>query len=270
MNARPLLARLAVAVLAVLPGAAPLHAQTQDDLYSATVIVTGTDMRSRPNGFARALDEVLVKLAGVPDLPADPRLRPLEASADKYVASFTYVDQMAGRKVHDDQGTYDRSYNLTVRFDPARIDAALAGLGEKPWRGVRPVIVPVLSVLDRSQARYLMSADAPQAAEQRGAFAVAAGEFGLRVRIPTTAELAQWGADLDHPDAPKATLADGEVLVSGTLTWSADLPGWIGFWRLQSPSHAYAWRAIGVSYDNAFKSIARGVLRVASGHGPPQ
>ena len=104
------------------------------------MIVTGYDMRSRPSGFARALREVLVKLSGEPRLDLDPRVRELSIHADHLVTTFDYVDQMAGIKVHDDQGTYDRPYNLTVVFDPGKIDAALADLGEHPWLGERPVI----------------------------------------------------------------------------------------------------------------------------------
>src|SRR5262249_18216662 len=40
-----------------------------DPMYHASAIVTGTDMRQRPWGFARTLREVLVKASG------DPRLK---------------------------------------------------------------------------------------------------------------------------------------------------------------------------------------------------
>ena len=53
---------------------------------------------------------------------------------------------MADIPLHDEQGTYDRPHKLTVTFDPLKIDALLAEFGDKPWRGERPVVVPVLLV----------------------------------------------------------------------------------------------------------------------------
>src|SRR5258708_15146559 len=150
--------------------ASPAHAQEADALYQAVAIVTGTDMRSRPTGFAQALREVLVKLTGEPLLLRDPRVAELAAHADTLVLSFDYVDQLAGVPRHDEQGTYDRPHDLTVRFDPARIDAALAALGEQPWRGARPAIVPGLAVRGFG-APYLLSAESPAGAQPRAAFA---------------------------------------------------------------------------------------------------
>src|SRR5271170_5216949 len=74
-------------------------------MYRADAIVTGTDMRQRPWGFAQTLREVLVKLSGDPQLKDDPRTARLAAHADRFVACFYYVDMMAAVPLHDDQGT---------------------------------------------------------------------------------------------------------------------------------------------------------------------
>jgi hypothetical protein len=155
----------------VLATAPSIRAQATSEFYQATVIVTGYDMRSRPSGFAQALRAVLVNVSGEPRLRNDPRVSALAAHADALVASFTYVDQMAGIKYHDERGTYDRPHNLTVKFVPARIDKALADLGERPWRGTRPTVVPVLTVRGFTGRSYLLSAENPAGAAQRQAFA---------------------------------------------------------------------------------------------------
>lgn len=261
-----LLVTLSVAMIA----AAARSATTQDtgDLYKATAIVTGTDMRSRPTGFARCLREVLVKVSGEPRLRNDPRTSGLAAHADALVASFDYVDQMAGIKVHDDQGTYDRSYNLTVRFDPVRIDEALSELGERPWRGERPVVVPVLAVRGFA-ASYLLSAENPAGAEQRASFANAAGEYGMKLRIPTEAEFAAWGVIMGRFPSPQAAPSPDQVIVAGTLEFREAPPGWAGSWRMRWHGVEYAWRIGGVNFDEAFRSVVRGALRVVSGHDGP-
>jgi hypothetical protein len=238
-------------------------------MYRAYEIVTGTDMRQRPWGFARTLREVLVKASGDPRLEDDPRTARLAAHADRFVACFDYVDTMAAVPLHDDQGTYDRPYRLTVAFVPAEIDALLAQFGDKPWRGERPVVVPVLLVHGRKPPPYVLSAENPAGEEQRGSFAVAAGRFGMKIHIPSDAELRAWDASVGRfPKAPPRSSA-GEAVVLGTLDWSETLPGWVGKWRMRWRGADYAWGVSGVNYDAAFRNIVRGVMLVASGAGPP-
>ena len=279
---------ITLSLVAMLCGISPpVHAEEQSALYQAYAIVTGTDMRQRPWGFAQCLGEVLVKVSGDPRLKNDPRTQALAAHADRYMTSFDYVDMMAGIKKNDDQGSYDRPHRLTVRFDPAKIDAVLAEFGERPWRGERPVIVPVLLVRGRKPPAYVLSASNPAAAEQRGAFAEAALEFGVSVRMPTDVELAALGASADHfpfPDAPPPDVAPSlplpglavrvgapnEAVVVGTLEWSETLPGWIGAWRTRFGGADHRWGIDGVNYDAAFRDIVAGILRMASGHGAPE
>jgi hypothetical protein len=241
--------------------------------YQATAIVTGTDMRSRPTGFARCLREVLVKVSGDPRLRGDPRVAELARHADRLILSFDYVDPLAGIRPHDDQGTYDRSYDLTVHFDPTRIDRALTALGETPWRGRRPAIVPVLAVRGFGepghQPAYLLSEEEPRAADQRGSFANAAHAFGLALRIPNAAELAAWHASADRFPALPAESDPNEAVVAGTLEWESALPGWVGAWHMRWRGIDYAWGVSGVNFDRAFDELASGVVRIASGHGAP-
>src|SRR6516162_7035742 len=238
-------------------------------MYEADAIVTGTDMRQRPWGFAQTLRDVLVRSSGDPRLKDDPRTAELAVHADRFVACFNYVDMMAGVPLHDDQGTYDRPHTLTVYFDPAKIDAILAQFGERPWRGERPVVVPVLLVHGRKPPVYVLSAEIPAGEDQRSSFATAAEQFGMDVRIPTDAELIAWGADVSHfPDDPPRSSA-GEAIVVGTINWSETLPGWIGKWRMRWQGGDYAWGTTGVNYDAAFRNIVRGVVLVASGVGSP-
>ena len=255
---------------AALPAAAPRSdgAQAAGDLYQTTVIVTGYDTRNRPAGFAQALREVLVKVSGEPRLRDDPRVAKLARHPDALITSFDYVDQMAGIKHKDDQGTYDRPYNLTVHFDPARIDKALAALGEHPWRGARPVIVPVLTVRGVSTS-YLLSAENSAGAMQRDAFASVARDYAMRVRFPTDAEFAAWHVAMGQFPAPQAASSADQAVVAGTVEFQQALPGWVGAWKMRWRGVNYVWGIRGVNFDEAFRDLIRGVVRVASGHGAP-
>jgi hypothetical protein len=241
-------------------------------LYQAYAIVTGTDMRQRPWGFGQSLREVLVKVSGEPRLRDDPRTGALAETAERFVASFDYVDLMAGIPRKDDQGSYDRPHKLTVHFDPARIDDALSQLGLSPWRGVRPVVVPMLRVRGPKPPAYMLSAEAPVGVEQRGAFVIAAEEFGLTVRVPSETELLAWGVSADRfrlAELPVPTAEPGEAVVAGSLDWSEAAPGWIGAWRMRWRGVDHAWGISGVNYDAAFRDIVRGVVLLASGRGSP-
>jgi hypothetical protein len=237
--------------------------------YRADAIVTGTDMRQRPWGFAQTLREVLVKASGDPRLKDDPRTAKLAAHADRLVACFDYLDLMADVPLHDDQGTEDRPHKLTVYFDPKKIDAVVAQFGDRLWRGERPVVVPVVLVHGPKPPAYVLSAEIPAGEEQRGSFANAAGDFGMQVRMPTDKELRAWGAGAAHLPSEPPPSSSGAAIVVGTLDWSENLPGWIGKWRMRWHGKHYRWGISGVNYDAAFRNIVRGVELVASGAGPP-
>ncbi|HLW47296.1 MAG TPA: DUF2066 domain-containing protein [bacterium] len=244
-------------------------AQDTAALYQETVITTGSDLRYRADGFSRAFRIVLVKVSGESRLDHDPRVDRLAKEAGLFVASFGYVDQMAGIKHKDDQGTYDRPFNLTVHFVPAMIDRALTGLGAHPWRGTRPVVVPVLAVRGVSAA-YLLTEDGPAGADQRAALVAAADDFALSVRFPTDGEMAAWHVALGSFPSPPAAPAPDRVVVSGTLEFQEVIPGWVGAWRMRWHGVDYTWGIRGVNFDGAFRNLIRGVARAASGHGAPE
>jgi uncharacterized protein len=258
-----------VFVASVAATARSSRAQDMSNLYQATAVVTGSDRRSRPTGFARCLRAVLVKVSGEPRLSHDPRVDRLAAEADLFVASFDYVDQLATYHHHDDQGTYDRPFNLTVHFAPTLIDKVLVDLGDRPWRGQRPVIMPVLTVRGYTEA-YLLSAQNPAGADQRGAFADVAHDFGMHVRFPTDADFAMWGVTMWQFPSPQAAPSPDQALVAGTLVFQPAVPGWAGSWRMRYHGVDYAWGIHGVNFDEAFRDIVAGVVRVASGHGAPE
>ncbi|HWK47255.1 MAG TPA: DUF2066 domain-containing protein [Stellaceae bacterium] len=249
------------------------EAQGIGDLYQAMTIITGTDMRSRPTGFAQCLREVLVKVSGEPRLLGDPRVEELATHADALVRSFTYVDPRAAIRPHDDQGTYDRSQDFTVRFDPAAVDKALAALGEQPWRGERPAVVPVILVRGFAPpwtGVYLLTAEEMAGVAQRASFANSAIKYGIRVRVPTAGEISAWGISVDRFPSQPAAASSTEVPVSGTLEFQPAALGWVGSWRMRWHDTDYSWGVSGVGFDEAFDDLVRGTMRIVSGHGSPE
>ncbi len=252
------------AALVLAASTAPALAQESAALYQATAIVTGVDMRQRPLGFSTTLMEVLVKVSGAPRLRRDAAAIALTKQADKYVDDFAYVDPRAGLLHHDDQGTYDRSHELTVRFNRAKIDAALTTLGAPVWRGPRPVLTPVILVRNREPTPFLLSSETPRGAELRETMVRLAAENGVGVRFPTEAEFASWGVGLIGPPTPLGSPEPGRLQIAGTLSWNVQAMGWIGAWRLWQGQNERSWDIKGVSFDLALANLIEGAVAVAS------
>ncbi|HKX11475.1 MAG TPA: DUF2066 domain-containing protein [Stellaceae bacterium] len=271
-----LLAALALARAVPALGFSTLHPTMPADVidnsdsYQANDIVTGFGVEQRQAGFAHCLREVLVRLSGEPRLEHDPRVASLAVHADSLVASFDYGDVLLGMgfPVHDDQGTADRPEYLVTRFDHAKIEQVLADLGEQPWRDLRPEVVPVLVVHGPSRA-YLLSAEVPFGEGQRDSLATVGIQYGLHARVPTEAELAAWGVTVDGFPSPRVEAGDERALVEGTLDFDETRSSWVGSWRMRWRGAEHTWGISGVNFDEAFRSLMRGVLRVAAGHGAP-
>jgi hypothetical protein len=240
------------------------------DLYQATVIVTGTDMRSRPAGIARALLEVLVKVTGNPRLAADPRAVALGSRANSLVLGFDYFDPMAGRRPHDDQGSYDRSYDLTIRFNPSRIDDAARSLGSRPWAGSRPAVVPLIEIRGWDPpwvGSFMLTVDSPSGSAQRIAFKNAAAKYGLEVRVPTLAELEARGIRFGAPLPARSVQDASAVSIVGSAEFRPAALGWVASWRTWWGAVDHEAKLSGVSLDEIFDSMVREAVTLASGSG---
>jgi hypothetical protein len=248
-----------------------LPALAASDLYRSRFVTSGTSEDRRMPGFMACLEDVLVKVSGDARLRDDPRVDALKQHADTFVAAFSYRDLYEGIPLHDEQGSYDRPHYLTVDFDPAKIDAALAGLGLKPWIGERPKLAVFLGV-ERYDRRYVVTADDPRDKLMGEAMAAASLRYGLSAAFPPAAEVHDLAADT-LPDADGlpalATAAGATLPLAGTLVWSDKEHGWIADWWLMSAGTRHHWQIRGVNFDDAFRAAILGSDQVLSGNGEP-
>jgi hypothetical protein len=259
----------------VMLGCGTAGAGEVEDLYRAQTIVTGQGEESRRLGFAACLEQVLVKVSGDPRLLGDPAVAALAEQAGPFVTGFAFHDRMAGIPVHDEQGTRDRPYDLTVDFDPGKIDAALRSLGREPWGPPRPRVVVFLGV-GLGGATYLLASDSKRGRDQREALAAAAARFGMPIALPDEAALAAAGlsyaklsaVDLSTLDAAARTIG-GDLALAGDLLWSEEALGWVATWRLDARGKSHHWQIRGVSFDDAFRNAMSGAAQILSGHGQP-
>jgi hypothetical protein len=268
---------LTISGLAVLRLVQPaIAAATVEDLYQAQTIVTGQGEANRMVGFARCLTDVLVKVSGDLRLTGDPRLEPMTAQAATMVTGFSYHDRMSGIPVHDEQGTRDRPYDLTITFDPGKIDAAVRTLGLAPWGASRPRLAVFVGMRNGAVITMLTS-DGDRGRDQRDAFMAAARMRGLPVVLPSAATLAAAGLDFAHlakADMGRldalAKQGDADQALAGQLVWVDRSLGWTADWRIARQGGSPRWRIAGVSFDEAFRYGLGGALQILSGHGTPK
>jgi hypothetical protein len=246
------------------------------NLYQTKAIVTGQREETRLPVLGQCLRDVLKKVSGDPNIDRDSRVEGFAGQAQAYVKGFSYRDRMEGIPVHDEQGTRDRPYDLTVDFHPEKIDDILLAQGQKPWIARRPMIVVILAV--RYEARsYLLTGDADEGFDQRESFMSAAWLAGMPMVLPSSATLNEAGMTAEK--LPMAGLADlkkiaqasgGGTVLAGSIAWNKGMLGWKGNWQLQSTDGPHDWQIQNVNFDAAFRSAMRGAAQVLSGHGEPE
>ena len=262
------------ATVALLLAGAARAATGVGDLYEVQTIVTGEREETRIPGFAECLGYVLVKVSGDPRLIGDPRVAALEGQAGALVREFRYHDRMAGIPHHDEQGTRDRPYDLTVSFERTKIDAALRSLGREPWIASRPRLVVFLGMRNLTTA-FMVAGDGDRGLE-REALAAAAARLGIPMMLPNQAALVEAGISFDTlPTADPSRLAalaeasGGELALAGRMAWSDEALGWIADWRLSAAGKTYQFRARSVTYDDGFRKAMGGAAQILSGNGLP-
>ncbi|MGJ4928383.1 DUF2066 domain-containing protein [Bradyrhizobium sp. HKCCYLS2038] len=240
-----------------------------DDLYRAQTVVTGQGEDNRRVGFAACLEDVLIKVSGAFQLSGDARLVPLKARAAEFVTGFDYHDQMSGKPKHDEQGTRDRPYDLTVSFDRARIDDLLAQLGVKPWLAAR-LPIGVIVVMTNGSRSFLVVSDDRQSDLQRDALRAAAGKRGLDLVLPTVAQASRVDVGAELPPVPDAgTLSGAGVTLRGHLTWDDAELSWVSQWQLDAAGTEHRWRLRGATFDDTFRRALGRAAQIQSGNGAP-
>ena len=246
------------------------------NLYQTKAIVTGEREETRLPVLGQCLRDVLKKVSGDPEIDHDSRVEGMAERAQAYVKTFSYRDRMEGIPIHDEQGTRDRPYDLTVDFYPEKIDELLQALGEKPWIARRPTIVVILAVKYEARS-YLLTGDADEGFDQRESFMSAAWLTGMPVVLPSTNAFNEAGITAEKlPTADQGALtkiaraSGGGIVLVGSIAWNKGMLGWKGDWQLHSVGGPHHWQIENVNFDAAFRSAMRGSAQILSGHGEPQ
>jgi hypothetical protein len=269
--------RALIAVLiALLCGAwEPVKPWPIEDTYTTRAIVTGKDERNRPLGFRLCFEDVLVKASGDVRILKHKRVHALAVHAHRYITEFSYRDRLEGKPLGDEQGTYDRPYYLTCKFDPKKIDKILKKLHRKPWTGRHPHLVLVVAVHGR-KASGMLTKDGALDPDMRESLDAAAIRYGMTVELPSEAALTKDNITLDTASRASAVAlkdiaaaSNADLPVRGDLTFNESALGWIANWDFDAGGKPVHWSVRGVNYDAAFRNAIEGVMLTLSGNGKP-
>jgi hypothetical protein len=263
-------------LLLMLMASGTAFAADPGDLYRGRTLVTGVRDETRIPAMPACLLDVLAKVSGDARLLDDPAARKAAASqAGIFALEFSYRDRLAGRQIHDEQGSRDRPYHLTVTFDPQEVDAALEALGSKPWEGKRPNLALFLTV-NNSNNIYVLSGDGGIGRDQRESLAAASWQTGMPVTLPSEADLAKEKLTADALSTIMPATLDmvtkgmgADMVLLGTLLWNRSALGWAAEWKLFDGKEIHRWRVEDVNFDDAFRNALRGSALILSGNGKP-
>ena len=271
LTRRTLLALGSAAVAVARPAGAYVLAE----LYRGRAIVTGRRAETRIPGMARALRQVLVRVSGDPRLATSAGLDPFLAEPEAAVIDYTYRDLYAFRPIRDEQGTRDRPYEMTVRYDPLKIDAMLAKLGSRPWLSPRPRLVVFLAV-HHIGSEFMLTSRSEQGELMRASFVDAAWNAALEVEIASPDAMAEAGLTPANTVAagvaalrPIVDGKAGQLPLLGTRDWRKELLAWEAGWRLAAGRAELRWGLSGVNFDAAFRNGVGGAAQMLSGNGTP-
>ena len=203
-------------------------------LYEHSIAVEDDSDQSLITARREAMEEVLVKVSGSRDVLASNSIIAATRDAGTYATRYGF---QAGK------GADAGQLYLWAAFDPAAIDALLAGSGQPQWRGSRPDTL-VWLVTDTGSERVLEGADGDTPLLQ--SLRQSAADRGLKVLVPlfdlqdqraiSASEL--WG---DFPEAVAAASARypvGVVLV-GRLRRQGGK--WQGHWTVYQGAERQDW-----------------------------
>lgn len=261
-------------VLALIVSGVAL-AEEPGDLYRGRMIVTGIKDDTRIPAVPVCFLDVLAKVSGDARLLRDPKAKEVAATATFHATEYSFRDRYALRQIHDEQGTRDRPYVMTVTFDPQRVEAALKTLGRKPWTTTRPNLALFL-VINNSAKTYVLSGDGTFGQDQREALAAASWQVSMPVTLPSEADLVKEGltadalAKIDPARLAPVTKGMGaDLSLIGSLVWKKGALGWVAEWKLFDGKKIHGWSIKDVSFDDAFRDALWGSALVLSGNGEP-
>lgn len=230
----------------------PTPAQAAPDpssFYTGEAIITGRDIPSeRQRGYRMALPQVIAKVSGDSRLATHPQILAALDHAETLVRETGFVDRLAKKKLMDEQGTRERSYQMQVAFDPAAVDALIRQAGSQPWPRPRPAVRVALRITD-SLGPYLLADTSSRGTGQREVLADVSRRLGLPVVL---------SGDGQPPLTP--------AILTGTMQARPE-GGWTTGWTLVSATLAQPlhWDSPPGTFDRA---IANGLEETARALAP--
>jgi hypothetical protein len=199
---------------------------TEDDLYKAETIVTGTGEAERLRGFRVGAEEAVIKLTGKARLATGQRIKPILDKAAELVADFTYEDRMKGIPIHDEQGTR-----------------------------ARPLVAVWLAIRE-PRSKYVLASEGPEGYGQREVLKDVSVKRGVPIVLPPPGDSPVTYDVIDksiwNVIQQESNKLNAPAVLYGTLDFDGNV-GWNTRWTLAAPRTYAKWSMKGVTFDAALK-----------------
>jgi len=211
-------------------------------LYRAEVSLTSESASERQGAIARALQQVIVKLTGNPQAPANPVIGRALSSASAFVAEASAPVTASDSEGNTALGGVPiLKTTLQVSFDPSAVDALIAGAGLKYWTGARPKPMLWLAIDDGRGPRLVTG----QQLNVVKPLATRGLDRGLRFLLPAggaaerSAVDSIWRLDAEAVGTLSARYSNAAQLIGKVYRSQA---GWTADWLLmQDGSELARW-----------------------------
>jgi hypothetical protein len=174
--------------------AAPAGAVTVSGLYTAEVAVEGSGQEALRDGYARGMQQVLLRVSGSRDVLEQEEVRALLENAENYLQSYQFLGAA------ESEGT-DR---LRMSFGAVGINRALAGADAPVWGSNRPLTLALVAVQAGGSRELVVdqevsSDDAGEPGPEAGSgiWLTALHEAAARRGLPLTLPPGEYGNDAD-------------------------------------------------------------------------
>lgn len=250
-----------------LAGTGAVNAQTVQvsGLYSAEVPVAGANAGSRTKGFRKALEQVLIKVAGSGEVLEKPQAEPILEKASRYALRYSYEEKEEQPADENGEDADAGGLYLTAEFDGAALEQAMHAAGLPVWGANRPTTLVWLGVQSGGE-RFIVSEDGDSDVRKR--LHRAADERGVPLILPLMdledrrrVEYADIRGGFTENLLDAAGRYDAAVVMIGALQ-ELRSGEWTAKWSVHREGSASDWNERGTSLTGALRSGVHGLADI--------
>lgn len=231
------------------------------NVYQATVPIASQRANERPQAFAAALQQVLIKRSGNPNVAEVDLIKQQLNDAERWVMQYQY------------QRAPEQTLLLQVRFSPEMLDSLLEQAGQPVAQIQRPLTLVWLAVGNNEHYQLIGSLASNQIPVQMQDIAQ---EWGFPILFPTldlldmqqVSATAVWQAEVEPILRASQRYAVENILISKLFQHAEDK--WEGYWLMHWQGQWFSWHTSGASIREVISQVMQQISLVMVAQKPTE